>query len=201
MNLEQRLKEMEDRLLKLDADRVSLLREIQNLRNEISIESKSKRILLGRPLARKNLLTNADKVQLFLQFFAARSDVYPHRWENQKTGKSGYSPVCANEWVKPICNKPKVKCTDCSHQNFLSLDELAVESHLKGHSTIGTYAIGSDDTCIFLACDFDESSWQLDALAFQDAASSLGIEVAVERSRSGNGTIIRDIDSGEMFRA
>lgn len=75
MNPEQRLKEVEDRLLKLDAERVSLLREIQNLRNEIAAESKAKRVLLGRALARKDLLTNTDKVQLFLQFFAARSDV------------------------------------------------------------------------------------------------------------------------------
>ncbi|NOT80279.1 MAG: DEAD/DEAH box helicase family protein [Bacteriovoracaceae bacterium] len=69
----------------------------------------------------------------------------------------------------------------------MSLDELAVESHLKGNSTIGTYAIRSDDSCRFLACDFDETSWQQDVLTFQDAASSLGIEVAIERSRSGNG--------------
>jgi superfamily II DNA or RNA helicase len=186
MSPEQRLKEIEDRLLKLDTERVSLIREIQNLRNEIAVESKLKRTLLGRPLSRKELLTNVDKVQLFLQLFAARLDVYPQRWEN-KTGKSGYSPVCANEWVDPICKKPKVKCTDCSHQKFLSLDEFAVESHLKGTTTIGTYAIRSDDSCRFLACDFDESSWQQDVLTFQDAASSVGIEVAIERSRSGNG--------------
>ena len=187
MNRDQRLKEMEERLLKLDAERVSLLREIQNLRNEIAIESKEKRILLGRALAKKELSINADKVQIFLQLFAARLDVYPQRWENKKNEKAGYSPICANEWVKPICNKPKIKCTDCSHQNFLSLDEIAVESHLRGNSTIGTYAIRTDDTCVFLACDFDESSWQLDVLTFQDAACALGIDVAIERSRSGNG--------------
>lgn len=187
MSPEQRLKEIEDRLFKLDDERVLLLREIQSIRNLIAVESKSKRTLMGRPLNRKELLTNADKVQLFLQMFAARLDVYPQRWENKKTGKSGYSPVCANEWVDPVCKKPKVKCTDCSHQNFLSLDELAVESHLKGNSTIGTYAIRSDDSCRFLACDFDETSWQQDVLTFQDAASSIGIEAAIERSRSGNG--------------
>lgn len=187
MNPEQRLKEIEERLMKLDSERVSLLREIQNIRNEIAVESKSKRVPLGRSLNRKDLLTNADKVQLFLLMFAARLDVYPHRWENEKTGKSGYSPVCANEWVNPICKKPKIKCSDCSHQNFLSLDELAVESHLKGNSTIGTYAIRSDDSCRFLACDFDEASWQQDVLTFHDAADSLGIEVSIERSRSGNG--------------
>jgi hypothetical protein len=77
MSPEQRLKEIEDRLLKLDNERILLLREIQNIRNDIALESKSKRTLLGRPLNRKELLTNADKVQLFLQMFAARLDVYP----------------------------------------------------------------------------------------------------------------------------
>lgn len=61
MSPEQRLKEIEDRLLKLDTERVSLIREIQNLRNEIAVESKLKRTLLGRPLSRKELLTNVDK--------------------------------------------------------------------------------------------------------------------------------------------
>jgi hypothetical protein len=62
MNLEQRLKEMEDRLLKLDAESVSILHKIQNLRNEIVVESKTKCIFLGRPLARKELSTNPDKI-------------------------------------------------------------------------------------------------------------------------------------------
>lgn len=38
-----------------------------------------------------------------------------------------------------------------------------------------------------MACDFDETSWQLDVATFRDTARSLGIDVAVERSRSGNG--------------
>lgn len=39
----------------------------------------------------------ADKVALFRRVFAGRSDVFPLRRENQKTGKSGYAPACANE--------------------------------------------------------------------------------------------------------
>ncbi len=58
---------------------------------------------------------------------------------------------------------------------------------MRGTATIGTYAIREDDTCTFLACDFDESSWQADLLAFCDTAKSFGIEAAMERSRSGKG--------------
>jgi hypothetical protein len=39
MTPEQRLKEIEDRLLKLDNERVSLLREIQTRRNESAVDS------------------------------------------------------------------------------------------------------------------------------------------------------------------
>jgi superfamily II DNA or RNA helicase len=122
-----------------------------------------------------------------LDLFRARPDVFPKRWENPKTGKSGYSPACSNEWVKPVCQKPKIRCTDCQNQKFLPLDLNAIESHLRGAVTIGTYAIRSDDSCVFLACDFDETSWKADVTTFRETGRSLGIEVLVERSRSGNG--------------
>lgn len=187
MSQEKRLQELESRLLKLDADRIALLREIQAVREKIAQAAETSATLLGRPRGKLDVSSNAEKVQLFIEFFRARPDIFPKRWENQKTGKSGYAPVCGNEWVKDICNKPKIKCADCSNQKFLSFDEAAVESHLRGSATIGTYAIRSDDTCVFLACDFDETSWKLDVATYRDAARSIGIDVAVERSRSGNG--------------
>lgn len=187
MNSAKQLQELESRLLKLDSDRVVLLREIQTVREEMNRESEASRPLLGRPIAKLDLSTNFEKVRLFIDLFRARQEIFPKRWENTKTGKFGYSPVCGNEWVRDICNKPKIKCADCTHQRFLPLDESAVESHLRGSTIIGTYAIRPDDSCIFLACDFDETSWQLDVATFRDTARTLGIDVAVERSRSGNG--------------
>jgi hypothetical protein len=53
-------------------------------------------------------LTPGDKVALFLRLFRGRDDVYPKLWQNQKTGKKGYSPACANEWVRGVCEKPRV---------------------------------------------------------------------------------------------
>ena len=41
--------------------------------------------------------------------------------------------------------------------------------------------------CRLLACDFDGSSWILDALAFYDAANAMGLQAALERSKSGDG--------------
>ncbi len=122
-----------------------------------------------------------------MELFGARRSVFPQRWENAKTGKSGYSPVCDNEWRPGICRKPQVKCAECPHQKFPPLNERAIESHLRGERTLGVYAIGSDDSCRFLAADFDGEGWREDVLAYQEAAKRMGIGVAIERSRSGNG--------------
>jgi len=129
----------------------------------------------------------SEKVALFLDLFGTRRSVYPKRWENQKTGKSGYAPACDNEWRSGICEKPRVKCTECLHQRFPVLDERSVEGHLRGTHTLGVYAIATDDTCRFLAADFDGDGWSDDVRAYRDAAEKVGVAVAIERSRSGNG--------------
>jgi hypothetical protein len=52
----------------------------------------------------------AEKITLFRSLFRGREEVYPARFESVKSGKSGYSPVCGNEWVRGICEKPRIKC-------------------------------------------------------------------------------------------
>ena len=185
MATDDEIRSIENRLSALDQERSALLNDLKNLRSQR--DSQKPIILLGRPTLMKTPESNEEKADLFLTLFRGRESVYPKRWENTKTGKQGYSPVCENEWVKPICDKPKIKCADCNHQKFSALNSSAVASHLRGTATIGTYAIREDDTCTFLACDFDESSWQADLLAYCDTAKSFGIEAAMERSRSGKG--------------
>ena len=60
-----------------------------------------------------------DKIRVFRSLFRGREDVYPRRFESRKTGKSGYAPACANEWVRGICEKPRIKCAVCPHRRFL----------------------------------------------------------------------------------
>ena len=189
MDDENILNELEEKLAKLDIERSTLIVQINNLRNSKFSKptEKSSPTPLGRSSVAKAPVTPQEKVNLFLKLFRCRENVYPKRWENNKTGKQGYSPVCDLEWVKPVCQKPNIKCSDCQHQKFSSLNENAVELHLKGFQTIGTYAIREDDTCNFLASDFDESSWKEDVLTYKKIASGLGLEVGVERSRSGQG--------------
>jgi len=135
----------------------------------------------------QSTLNASERVALFRRLFRGRTDVYPIRWESQKTGKSGYSPVCANEWVPKVCAKPRISCADCSNRVLVPLSDDVIFKHLTGKLTAGVYPLLSDDTCHFLAVDFDEAEWAEDAKAFVLSCHELGVPVALEISRSGNG--------------
>jgi superfamily II DNA or RNA helicase/very-short-patch-repair endonuclease len=134
-----------------------------------------------------------DKIKLFRSLFRGREDVYPRRFENNRTGKSGYAPACANEWVRDVCEKPRIKCTDCPNRRFFSVTDETIGWHLSGRDAMGRsfvmglYAMLCDETCFFLAVDFDGEDWRKDAVAFLETCRRLVVPAALERSRSGNG--------------
>jgi superfamily II DNA or RNA helicase len=132
-------------------------------------------------------LSTVDKVALFRHLFHGRTDVYPIRWESKTSGKSGYAPACANEWRAGVCNKPRIKCGDCGHRLLIPLSDAVIYGHLAGEHTVGVYPLLEDDTCYFLAVDFDEAEWRDDARAFVQSCEELGVPVALEVSRSGQG--------------
>ena len=138
------------------------------------------------PISAPTQLTPANKIALFRRLFRGRTDVYPQRWESAK-GMSGYSPACGNEWKPGICPKPRVKCGDCSQRQLLPVTDQVIYDHLAGKLTIGVYPLLSDDTCCFLAVDFDQADWREDAPAFMQSCRELSIPAALEISRSGNG--------------
>jgi hypothetical protein len=133
------------------------------------------------------------KIDLFRSLFRGREDVYPRRFESRKTGRSGYAPACANEWVRGVCEKPRIKCAECPHRRFLPVTDAVVRWHLSGHDpdgqpfVAGVYPLLLDETCFFLALDFDKSGWAQDALAFLEGCRRLDVPASLERSRSGHG--------------
>ena len=131
-------------------------------------------------------LTTDEKVALFRRLFRGRVDVYPVRWES-KAGKTGYSPACANEWRADVCEKPRIKCSDCGHRLLVPLADQTIYNHLAGRHTVGVYPLLKDDSCHFLAVDFDDADWRSDAAAFIQSCRELGVPAALEVSRSGNG--------------
>jgi hypothetical protein len=71
-------------------------------------------------------------VQAKIRLFRGREDIYARRFKSRRTGKHGYAPACANEWVRGVCEKPRVKCAVCSHRRFLPLTDDVIHWHLSG---------------------------------------------------------------------
>ena len=134
-----------------------------------------------------------EKITLFRSLFRGRDDVYPRRFESRKTGRSGYAPACANEWVRGVCEKPRIKCAECPNRRFLPVTDDVIRWHLSGCDAegqpfvAGVYPLLQDETCFFLAVDFDKAGWRDDAAAFLDTCRHLNLPAALERSRSGRG--------------
>jgi hypothetical protein len=103
---------------------------------EIESEQTKPEPKLSHPTILRPTVTNAspaaDKVALFRRLFGGRTDVFPARWENPKSGRSGYAPACANEWVRGVCGKPQVRCGDCPNQSFIPVTDEVIEAHLSG---------------------------------------------------------------------
>lgn len=196
-DIERKIIEIETELANLDHHRGQLLDELTQLRQQSLQQVFSKQIPL-------NLQTNSinnespqeEKIKLFRSLFNGREDVFPRRFENSRTGKSGYAPVCRNEWQSGICQKPKISCQECNFRDFVAVNDEIIRNHLMGKDpqeysaknyTIGVYPLLADETCWFLAVDFDKSTWTEDARAFLETCASFQVPAYLERSRSGNG--------------
>jgi superfamily II DNA or RNA helicase len=196
-DIKQKIAEIEVELSNLDNRRSLLLDELTQLRRQTLQKHAPAQLSFRLQQSTVNHQSSEDeKIRLFRSLFRGREDVFPRRFENTKTGKSGYAPVCRNEWVTGICQKPKIACQDCNSRAFVPVNDEIIRNHLKGIDpgdrsgkdfTIGVYPILTNETCWFLAVDFDKSTWAEDANAFLNTCVSYQVPAALERSRSGNG--------------
>ena len=145
------------------------------------------RIEKKEQIEKDKAISSEEKIQIFMNAFKGRTDLYAKRWTSNKTGKSGYSPVCKNEFSLYKCDKPRVKCSECPYRELLPLTEDVVKKHLKGEITIGIYPLLPGDLCNFLAIDFDKSTYEKDVISFWNLCDELDVPIYVEKSRSGNG--------------
>ena len=169
-------------------DEVELLRKI--LSKEESKTNSSTDFTLVKETSldqNDNIITmntpSKEKIKLFMSLFKGRDDVCAKRWRN----KPGYSPYCFNDFKPGICNKPKIKCSECKSSDFAPLDEERIEGHLLGKYVLGLYPMTLDDTCFLLVIDFDESTWSEDVKVVMKTCKENNIPVYAERSRSGDG--------------
>jgi superfamily II DNA or RNA helicase len=189
--------DLQKRLADIDRERADVLAALEQLERSAEAGLQATVTRATTDSVRQAALSNSEKVWLFRSLFKGREDVFPRRWENSKTGKSGYAPACHNEWIRGVCEKPRIKCSSCPNQAFVPVSEDVVRSHLQGRYVAnsgktesfvaGIYPLMADETCWFLAADFDKQSWQRDALAFLATCHEKGVPAALERSRSGNG--------------
>ena len=175
--LEARIKKIDEQIAVLNTIRSQILAKLQSLPQVTSQQI--------NPVV--NNQTFEDKVALFKSYFRGRDDVYAKLWINNKTGKRGYSPVCKHEWGRVLCRKPAIKCSECPNQGFLSPDEIAIRQHLTGAQVMGVYPMLKNESCYFLAMDFDKENWMDDVRAIMQSCHEEGVPAAVERSRSGSG--------------
>lgn len=135
-----------------------------------------------------------DKLRLFRSLFKGREDVHAHGYR-RRDGGIAYAPACANEWARGVCPKcqnVRSKCADCPSWSFAPLNDRELIDHFKGRDpsfkdVVGLYVLDSECKTSVLVADFDKTGWQKAVSAYRDAAERLGVPVAVERSRSGNG--------------
>ena len=196
-DIEQKISEIEAELANLDDHRAQLLDELTRLRQQLLQKDSPAQLLLNiQEITVNNHSSQEEKIRLFRSFFRGREDVFPRRFENSKTGKSGYAPVCRNEWQAGICQKPKVACQECNFRAFTQVNDEIIRNHLMGIDpnersgrdfTLGVYPLLADESCWFLAADFDKSTWTEDAKAFLETCVSYQVPAVLERSRSGNG--------------
>ena len=151
-----------------------------------------------------------EQIDLFITLFHGRTDVYARRFIS-KAGNVGYSPACSHFWQYGLCPKregKKTKCFDCPNRSWIKLNRRLLREHLEGNredatDVIGVYPMLPDETCFFLVFDFDnhdkrketdenegantDTAWIEDVNAMRQICINNGVDVLVERSRSGKG--------------
>lgn len=147
-----------------------------------------------------------EKIVLFRGLFRGREDVYALRF-GAPGGKSGYSPASIRDWkALSGLSRSERKKRDKATRKLLPLTDEVIHGQLSGKCTVGVYPLLADDTCWFLAVDFDGDWWNFDAVAFLQSCRERNVPATLERSRSGNGAHVwiffsdRIPDSGSQAR-
>jgi len=136
------------------------------------------------PVHRPGLVTNTSgkeqQLALYRELFRARTDVFARRWESPWNGDAGWSPAYNEPWHKGI---------DRRKSTWTPLTTAVFDAHLAGQpkSFLGLYPLLPNNTCFWLAADFDKDAAMLDALAYLKAARQAGVPAALEISQSGKG--------------
>ena len=139
-----------------------------------------KQVAASPPSLPRVQLSTEQKISLFRLLFRGRDDVYAARWESPD-GRHGYSPVAQRDWkAYKAASIEDRKRVDKETRKYVSLTDQAIHDHLSGKQTLGVYPLLRDETCWFLAVDFDKKSWQKDTAAFLKTCRDVDVPAALE---------------------
>ena len=174
--IELLIKEKESQISKLYEQiaelKQQLKKEEQNIKSQLSLE---------------------QRVEIYMSYFRGRDDVYPYLSINKNNPNiKYYIPACVNEWKNGVCNKTMGKpCKTCQYKELKPINCDVIKNHIYNNKTIGIYPLLEDETCYFLAFDFDdkkdENHIKDDVLAFVKVCDEYNVPIAIEKSRSGKG--------------
>jgi hypothetical protein len=154
-------KELEE----LRAEYARLLRLLKLTRAEAAPPGPAQAGLFDAPPGPVHAGSPADaKVALYGALFAARTDIYAMRWENDRTGRAGWLSAVRGGWRKGV---------PPAERDYLPLTAEVLAAHLSGQVHIGLYPLLDGDRCWWLAADFDGPAALLDALNYVKAARAL----------------------------
>jgi hypothetical protein len=115
--LQDELARAEARLRDLEGESAETRARIEALRAQLARQPPPSPYQVAAPRsAAVRQVSPSDKLALFRQLFRGREDVFARLWVNPKKQTKGYAPACANEWVRGVCEKPRVKCGECPYQ-------------------------------------------------------------------------------------
>jgi superfamily II DNA or RNA helicase len=155
--------------------------------HQIELPSELKAPEQRSTLSLASKLSSDSKVRLFRELFRGREDVYAVRWESPD-GRKGYTPKSERDWKAYNAAKPEDRQrVDRETRRYLPLTDDVVRAHLKGEIVIGIYPLLRDESCWFLAADFDKATWEYDCHAFLETCREWKVPASLERSRSGKG--------------
>ena len=189
------LKTIDDTMSLEEADEL-VLAEWTRIKNDYLQKDKVAKIVetADNHVQAEKSMSMSEVIVLYRHLFYGRQDVYAVRWENEKAGTHGYAPKCKNEWDRNICGKSmriKGACKKCAYRENQEITDASIKQHLAGNGrnalVMGVYPLLEDETCRFLAIDFDKGNWQEEILAAKNVYEEYGIKSYIERSRSGNG--------------
>ena len=142
-------------------------------------------------IAQGEALGKKEKIKVYMEYFHGNDSVYATRYFSKKRNVYGWNPSCKNAMTQccPHSHSRSQKCTECKYFLKLPLTEAIVERHMGDpkFEGIGLYPLQDDNTCYFIAIDFDENDWFEEMLCVYRIAKEKDIDCVMEKSSGGEG--------------